>query len=408
MADAVSAARKLPIAVVLPANDATRQSFPDAETIPAAPDTPVDVPDLAGLPGQLQRLTDEQYRSFIHALEFTEEPAQPATGAWKLSEDHAHTATTPLTGAHTVHLDGGGADPGNPFPALLASAAPGQRTEGTDEAEGPAGTDEAEGPAAAASMGCDQGGSGTNPAVPGQAARPQAPRTNDTEAEDPAAPEIRVLGPLQVSGVSGSGHGPKVGALAALVYLRPGRSADTLCTAMDPAHPWSTRTLQSRLSEIRSRFGTAADGQPHLPRPKNEYSFRPGIRSDWDRSQELATRGLAAGPDTGVPDLGNALGRSAASPSKARTTRGPTPSNRRLFPASSTSPTRSPPGSPKATTPTWTYPGTRSCAAWISTRRRKSPLPGLDGHRVGHRQHHRSPQSHLPPPASHPNLRHLP
>ncbi|RPK71496.1 LysM domain/BON superfamily protein [Streptomyces sp. ADI97-07] len=287
LADALSAARKLPIAVVLPANDATRQAFPAADTIPAAPDTPVELPELAGRPIQLQRLTDEQYRSFIHALEVTEEPAQPATGAWKLSEDHAHIATTPLT----VYLDDGAADPGNPFPALLASAAPDQRAETAEEANG--------------SVPATSPGS---PTVPAQAVPSAVPPADGTEDEDLKAPEIRILGPLQVSSISSSGNATKVGALAALIHLRPGRSADALCTAMDPVNPWSTRTLQSRLSEIRARFGADADGQPYLPRPKNGYSFRPGIRSDWARFQKLAARGLAAGPSTGIPDLENALG----------------------------------------------------------------------------------------------------
>ncbi|MEW2093666.1 LysM peptidoglycan-binding domain-containing protein [Streptomyces sp. NPDC006682] len=286
LADALSAARKLPIAVVLPANDATRQAFPNADTIPAAPDTPVELPELAGQPIQLQRLTDEQYRTFIHALEVTEEPAQPATGAWKLSEDHTHIATTPLTGAHTVYLDDGAADPGNPFPALLASATP-DRHAGTAE--------DANSSAPAASPG--------SPTVPAQATP-----SGGTEAEDLEAPEIRILGPLQVSSISSSGNATKLGALAALIHLRPGRSADALCTAMDPVNPWSTRTLQSRLSEIRARFGADTDGQPYLPRPKNGYAFRPGIRCDWARFQKLATRGLAAGPGTGIPDLENALG----------------------------------------------------------------------------------------------------
>ncbi|MFJ8620230.1 LysM peptidoglycan-binding domain-containing protein [Streptomyces clavifer] len=286
LADALSAARTLPIAVVLPANDATRQAFPDADTIPAAPDTPVELPEVAGRPIQLQRLTDEQYRSFIHALEVTEEPAQPATGAWKLSEDHAHIATTPLTGAHTVYLDDGAADPGNPFPALLASAAPDRQAETTQEANGSV---------PAASPG--------SPTVPAQATP-----SDGTEDEDLETPEIRILGPLQVSSISSSGNATKVGALAALIHLRPGRSADALCTAMDPVNPWSTRTLQSRLSEIRARFGADADGQPYLPRPKNGYAFRPGIRCDWARFQKLATRGLAAGPGTGIADLEKALG----------------------------------------------------------------------------------------------------
>ncbi|MFF4248923.1 LysM peptidoglycan-binding domain-containing protein [Streptomyces sp. NPDC001822] len=291
LADAIAAARTLPIAVVLPANDATRQAFPDADTIPAAADTPVDVPNLTGEPIQLQRLTNEQYRDFIHALEVTEEPAQPATGAWKLAEDHTHPVGTPLTGPHTFYLDEGSPDPGNPFPALLAST---DKNAPVDDAEG-----------IAPQEGMGKSGS---PVVPGQATEPGARRTDDLIEDDPSAPEIRLLGPLQVSGISNSGHGPKVGALAALIYLRPGRSADTLCTAMDPVNPWSTRTLQSRLSEIRSRFGTDADGQPYLPRPKTGYAFRTGIRSDWDHFQKLATRGLAAGPETGIPDLEKALG----------------------------------------------------------------------------------------------------
>lgn len=56
---------------------------------------------------------------------------------------------------------------------------------------------------------------------------------------------------------------------------------------MDPVNPWSTRTLQSRLSEIRSCFGAAADGQPYLPRLKNGYEFRTGIRCEWDCSRSL-------------------------------------------------------------------------------------------------------------------------
>lgn len=309
LADAVSAARQLPIAVVLPANDATRQAFPDADLLSAAPQTPVALPHLTGCgPVELQRLSDEQYRAFIHALEVTEEPAQPATGGWKLSEDHAHAATTPRTGAHTVYLDEGGTDPGNPFPALLASASPDrQQTQSADQRAGNPGA------AAGTQEGDTRSGTAAIPSVPGQAAWSEPAQADndfaaDVDGDHSAVPLICILGPLQVSGISASGHGPKVAALAALIYLRPGRSADTLCTAMDPVSPWSTRTLQSRLSEIRSRFGNTADGAPYLPRPKNGYAFRPGIRSDWDCFQQHATRALAAGPDTGIPDLETALG----------------------------------------------------------------------------------------------------
>ncbi|KQX26834.1 hypothetical protein [Streptomyces sp. Root1295] len=92
LADAVSAARDLLIAIVLPANDATRAAFPAAESIATAPGTPVTLPQLGEEPVQLQRLTDEQYRQYLHALQVAEEPAEPAAGTWQLAESHEQTA----------------------------------------------------------------------------------------------------------------------------------------------------------------------------------------------------------------------------------------------------------------------------------------------------------------------------
>ncbi|MFH8692528.1 hypothetical protein ACH4EC_37415 [Streptomyces anulatus] len=88
LADAVSATRDLPIAIVLPANDTTRAAFPAAESIATAPGTPVTLPQLVEEPVQLQRLTDEQYRQYLHALQVAEEPAEPAAGTWQLAEAH--------------------------------------------------------------------------------------------------------------------------------------------------------------------------------------------------------------------------------------------------------------------------------------------------------------------------------
>ncbi|MFI9018676.1 bacterial transcriptional activator domain-containing protein [Streptomyces griseus] len=86
---------------------------------------------------------------------------------------------------------------------------------------------------------------------------------------------------------------------------------------MDPVNPWSTRTLQTRLSEIRSRLGAAPDGQPYLPRPKHGYSFHPDVTSDWRQSQDLATRGLAD-PQGGTVDLENALALLRGKPFEGR------------------------------------------------------------------------------------------
>ncbi|XXZ47490.1 hypothetical protein AAGT00_00635 (plasmid) [Streptomyces cavourensis] len=293
LADAVSAARNLPIAIVLPANDATRNAFPTAEPIAAAPGTPVTLPQLSDDVVQLQRLTDEQYHQYVHALQVAEEPAEPATGTWQLAEPHDQTAAASRPQPHPllrVHTSGTEADsdPGSPYPALLASVSATAVPQATQSAPADEAVDAGAGlPAAGSRAGEDE------------------PGVEDS-GEERQAPEIAVLGPLTVSGVTTSGHGPKVAALAALIHLRPGRSAEFLCTAMDPVNPWSTRTLQSRLSELRSRLGTAPDGSPYLPRPTHGYRFHPDVASDWQRFQHLATRGLAD-PDAGTADLESAL-----------------------------------------------------------------------------------------------------
>ncbi|KND25900.1 hypothetical protein ACFYT5_03115 [Streptomyces anulatus] len=313
-ADAVSAARDLPIAIVLPANDATRAAFPATESIATTPGTPVTLPQLVEEPVQLHRLTDEQYRQYLHALQVSEEPAEPAAGTWQLAEPHEQTAAAPRPEPHpllrirTFHGEAA-SDPGSPYPALLASVGAPRTT----KADPPAPTDTPEGEAA-------PGETTPNPTAGdvagGPTTEPDEPAA-DAGDEQPSAPEISVLGPLTISGITHSGHGHKVAALAALIHLRPGRTAEFLCTAMDPVNPWSTRTLQTRLSEIRSRLGTAPDGQPYLPRPKHGYSFHPDVTSDWRLFQDLATRGLAD-PQGGTDDLENALALLRGKPFEGR------------------------------------------------------------------------------------------
>ncbi|WP_331736037.1 hypothetical protein OG333_38000 (plasmid) [Streptomyces anulatus] len=316
LADAVSAARHLPIAIVLPANDTTRAAFPATESITTAPGTPVTLPQLGEEPVQLQRLTDEQYRQYLHALQVAEEPAEPAAGTWQLAEAHEQTAAAPRPEPHPLlrirTSDGEAAsDPGSPFPALLASVGAPRTT----KTASPAPTDTPDNEAASGGT-TPELAAKTGEAAGGPAAKPDESAV-DAGDEQPSAPEISVLGPLTVSGITHSGHGPKVAALAALIHLRPGRTAEFLCTAMDPVNPWSTRTLQTRLSEIRSRLGTAPDGQPYLPRPKHGYSFHPDVTSDWRRFQDLATRGLAD-PQGGTDDLENALALLRGKPFEGR------------------------------------------------------------------------------------------
>ncbi|MFD7555203.1 LysM peptidoglycan-binding domain-containing protein [Streptomyces sp. NPDC059835] len=310
LADALSAARDLAAAIVLPATPATRRCFPHAEVLTITEDDTTTVDALATAV-ELQRVSDEQYRQYVHALTVATQEAEPATLPWELAEDHRQPAATgqPLAVRVTSTQ---AADPGNPFPALLAGLAPASPEAVDDNPQTPTGTPH------------------TQP-TPGEALTPTPippARTSDTGTgtgtgtgtEDDAV-RIDMLGALRISGGLGTPHSPRTAALAALLHLRPGRSAEYLCKAMDPINPWSVRTLHSRLSELRNTIGLTDDGYPRLPRPKDGagYAFHPTVTSDWELFQHLATRGLAAGPEHGIPDLETAMGLVRGKPFDGRT-----------------------------------------------------------------------------------------
>ncbi|MER5870517.1 LysM peptidoglycan-binding domain-containing protein [Streptomyces sp. NPDC002044] len=323
LADALSAARELQTAVVLPATAHTRRIFPHAEILDTTRDQQALLAPLE-TPVTLQRVSDEQYRDYVHALQVSLQEPEPATGAWGFAEDHGQAAATgkPLTVRVTSADAYAAPNPGDPFPALLAGLTP---TAATPPASPPAA---AAVPSADASQAADAArtpdlGQSTpsRPAEPG--ALPQ--QTTRTPPEADPAPQagpvpdgesgvrIEMLGPLRITGRSGSTHAhtPRTTALAALLHLRPGRTGDYLCHAMDPVKPWSTRTLHSRLSELRNEVGHAEDGKPLLPRPKADtgsgYTFHRAVTSDWDLFKRLASRGLAAGPQDGIADLESAM-----------------------------------------------------------------------------------------------------
>ncbi|MFE3995474.1 hypothetical protein ACFXPW_27795 [Streptomyces goshikiensis] len=320
LADALAAGRTLDIAVVLPATAAARQCFPHAEVLNVARGQDATVGALE-TSVDLQRISDEQYRQYVHALQVSTQEPQAAAGQWANAEDHdqATAGGAPLT----VHPVGDESlDPGNPFPALLTKS-PGH-IPAPAEPTGTSGTAEAG----------TTNDSGTEPdgaPVTGQAAgsspvvvAPDSAPVSAQQARQAAAGEgvrIEVLGPLRITGRDNTAHSPRTTAIAALIHLKPGRSADALCQAMDPASPWSTRTLHSRLSELRGAVGLHTDGQPLLPRPKTGagYTFHPAVTSDWQQFQTLASRGLAAGPSTGTEDLEAAMALVRGKPFDGRT-----------------------------------------------------------------------------------------
>lgn len=134
---------------------------------------------------------------------------------------------------------------------------------------------------------------------------------------DPNAPEIRVLGRVEVAGRDISQIDPRrrnqLPELAAYLHLNPRRSAEEVSRALGgPRGPWSPKTRAANMSRLRSWFGRDAVGNLYVPtQGQGQLYTLVGVRCDWDRFQAIAQRGLAriAGNDTmrGIADLRTAL-----------------------------------------------------------------------------------------------------
>ncbi|GLW03672.1 LysM peptidoglycan-binding domain-containing protein [Streptomyces lavendulae] len=317
LADALASARPLTTAVVLPASPEARRAFPHAEILDVARDQDTVLAPLE-TPVRLQRVSDEQYRQYVHALQVSVQEAKPAAGAWEFTESHQQPAASGMPLAVRVTSEAA-QDPGNPFPALLAGLSPTPASPATQAPEAGADTtqehDSGQAPAtrAAGQAPLPHQANGSQPAP-----APKASPTGTSPVERTV--RIDMLGALRITGGTGSAHAPRTTAVAALIHLRPGRSAEYLCRAVDPVNPWSTRTLHSRLSELRAQIGVATDGAPLLPRPKDGgYSFHRAVTSDWEEFRALASSGLAAGPKAGIADLEAAMALVRGKPFDGRT-----------------------------------------------------------------------------------------
>ncbi|MFB7749954.1 LysM peptidoglycan-binding domain-containing protein [Streptomyces sp. NPDC056121] len=290
LADALAAARHLPLALVLPAHD-SREAFPHAERLAVGSPGPVRC-DLLDTDVLVQSMTDGEYEDLVDVLNIAEEPARPAEGPWQL--------VPAVTLNKADHFPASpSAVPDTPFAALasptpLRVMPPPQSAAQDTPAHSPA---TASGPQPVAA-----------PAEPALADTDEDDEDEASRAVDLHALDIQVLGPVIVTGIEASGHGFKLALLCALLYFKPGISSDAAREAMDPRKPWSKATLQSRISELRNRLGTDVDGNPYLPRDRTgTYRLSPTTRCDWTRFTQLAERGLAKGPDTGIADLEAAL-----------------------------------------------------------------------------------------------------
>ncbi|MGW2610191.1 LysM peptidoglycan-binding domain-containing protein [Streptomyces mirabilis] len=320
-ADVIDKAGTVPVTLVAPASTAAAH-FPEAEILNASLGEPQQL-DYTGTEITVQRLEHAAYLQIATALKVSGQPAHPAEGPWQEVPDEPDSrqqpqrlvperTTAPTSDAATGPSSAEAADVrAEVFPALLAASTnpAGLRLLPTTGAPAEA---EAEDPAKE-----DLGTAATalSPAAPetdggeGSGEEGAALEVEESDAHDLHAPEIRVLGPVEVTGVDSTGHGPRIAQLAALLYFRPGRSADILCADMDPVSRWSASTLNARLQGLRRSLGNDPAGHPYVPRRSSgddPYRLSPSVRCDWTRFLQLVERALPLGP-SGLTDLEKAL-----------------------------------------------------------------------------------------------------
>ncbi|MEU6653346.1 hypothetical protein ABZ904_28900 [Streptomyces sp. NPDC046900] len=324
-ADIIDRAGVVPVTLIAPASTAAVH-FPAAEVLNASLSDPQTL-DYAGTDITVQRLEHAAYLQITTALKVSGQPSHPAEGPWQDVPDELDSmhqpeqaspeeSIVPAPPAAAIPATAPDAS-GEAFPALLAAnthpsglrlLSPASPSTPHDKEAGP--VTETTVPPATAPSDADSPDMAEAAQDDGPAtAEPEGPAAEEGEAHDLHAPEIRVLGPVEVTGVDSTGHGPKMAQLAALLYFRPRRSADVLCADMDPVSPWSTSTLNARMQGLRSCLGSDTSGNPYVPRRKageDPYRLAASVRCDWSRFLQLAEHALPLGP-SGLNDLEKAL-----------------------------------------------------------------------------------------------------
>ncbi|MFE6942225.1 hypothetical protein [Streptomyces chartreusis] len=319
LADLIDKSGTVPITLVAPASPAAAH-FPEAVILNASVDRPQTLDHTGTF--TVQRLEHTAYRQITTALKVSGQPAHPAEGTWRDLPGEPEGVLQPLVTEEPIAPAPVSTSPtqaqndsSEGFPALVAAATDPSGLRILPAATVPRQHHDEPGPGAgAASATAPQPTALDHAEEAGENADLaddyEGPQAEGAEADALHAPEIRVLGPVEVTGVDSTGHGPRMAQLAALLLFRPGRSADVLCTDMDPINPWSSSTLNARVGGLRRCLGNDAVGNPYVPRRtsgEDPYRLSPTVRCDWTRFLQLVENALPMGP-TGLPDLEKALG----------------------------------------------------------------------------------------------------
>jgi DNA-binding SARP family transcriptional activator len=118
--------------------------------------------------------------------------------------------------------------------------------------------------------------------------------------------EVRVLGPVEVAGISKIERSKSIELIVFLAMHPQGVDADRLWEALWPGRPLREGTLYTTASVARSSLGRAPDGSYHLPNAHDGvYRLNPSVRLDWASFRALVAR--ADQPGGGPGDFRRAL-----------------------------------------------------------------------------------------------------
>lgn len=323
-ADVIDKSGPVPVTLIAPASSAAA-NFPESEILNASLSEPQHV-DYAGTDVTVQRLEHAAYVQITTALKVSGQPPHAAEGPWQEVPNEPDRMDEPAqpgpeessapsaTAATSLSLAAAAGVRAEVFPALLAATTDPSGLRLLPTATTSAQSADEPGPGAEAAPSAPAETPAVEEAAEANAHEESTEDSKAAEAEeyethDLHAPEIRVLGPVEVTGVDSTGHGPRMAQLCALLYFRPGRSADILCSDMDPVSPWSSSTLNARLQGLRRSLGSDPAGDPYVPRRssgEDPYQLSPSVRCDWSRFLQIVERALPLGP-VGLTELERAL-----------------------------------------------------------------------------------------------------
>ncbi|MFE6412239.1 LysM peptidoglycan-binding domain-containing protein [Streptomyces sp. NPDC057837] len=124
----------------------------------------------------------------------------------------------------------------------------------------------------------------------------------NTPPDPPAAPQIRVLGTVDVVGALGRVESYRRNSLteiAAWLVLHPGRNRHELDEAIWPGQRVNAKTRNTSISKLRTWLGRdprlpadAPDSTYLLPVTDGVYSFNADVTADWHQFQDLYAKGM--------------------------------------------------------------------------------------------------------------------